>query len=117
MERLEKYNSQLLKDIESFWKTIGIVFGIVGDNKIGELIENVRVGQVSLNQLQEMMIKEVKTGLPSSIIEYGFLVSPWQDNKDKEIKCLIDEYETKIDLLIDYIKFNEINKGWFRYLY
>jgi hypothetical protein len=122
IHKYEKLGLDLIKDMESFWKIIGVISSINSSRKDDEiedkLIEDIRLKQISLDKMQKEWIKETKKGLPDSKPDAnGLLVSHWQDKNRCELELRIELFENAIDLLIEYVKKNKINKHWFEFLW
>lgn len=117
--RLDKNIYDWTRDIEGLWSTIGTINGIIGNDKnVNEFIENIRKEQDSLNNFLKKLAKETEEGLTDlGIDDNERLYSPWKKNKEPEVECHIDLFERKIESLINYLRDNEINKHWLRFLW
>jgi len=121
-EKMEKTGPALIKDIESFWKIIGIINSINSnrnnDESEDKLIEDIKLKQNSLDKMQKEWINETNNGLPGSKPDANnVLVSPWREGKKLELERRIELLEEAIDSLIEYIKKNKINKHWLEFLF
>lgn len=121
IKKLEKTGPALIKDIESFWKIIGIINSINtnrnNDESEDKLIKDIISKQNSLDKMQKEWINETEKGLPGSKPDANnVLVSPWRKEKTLEFERRIELFEEAIDSLIEYVKKNKINKHWLEFL-
>lgn len=117
-ERYYKELDKSIKDIESLWKTIGIIEGLLKNNDkiLDDLVNNIENSQNSLDNFQRILINETRKGLPDSYInKNGFLKSHWKENKANEIDNQIEIFKSKMDAFSTFIK-KEKNKPWWKFL-
>jgi DNA repair exonuclease SbcCD ATPase subunit len=129
VERIDKINEpnkelyykeleNSIKDIESLWKTIGIIDGLLKNNDkiLDDLINDIENSQNSLDNFQRTLINETRKGLPDSYInKNGLLKSHWKENKANEIDTQIEIFKSKMDAFSIFIK-KEKNKPWWKFL-
>lgn len=116
----ERYGREIessTKDIESLWKMIGIIHGLLRNNDtLDKLIKEIENSQNSLDNFQRTLINETKKGLPDSYInKNGILKSHWKEKKATEIDTSVDVFKSKIDALLIFIQ-KEKNDPWWKFL-
>ncbi len=115
--KFEKKGNNLIRIQENFWRTIALINGITSNKKVDGLIEDIRIGEISLMSFQQEMIKETINGLPDYTRDGSeFLSSKWHEKKSPLLELYIKQFNDKIDLLINYIRENETNKHWLNFL-
>lgn len=117
-ELIGKESDKVIKATEQFWRAIGTINGVINTKELNEQIEDIKKAQDYMNNFQRKLSNETKDGLPyKEIDENNYLNSTWPRDKKQEIICEIEKFEAKIDHLINYLRDNEINQPWFKYLW
>lgn len=129
----------LIDQKDEFWKIIGTINGIVNTEAVNELIDDIRKEKDRLEKYQSNLVEEFSKGLSENYREtipyietyqhcldttQGLMcintknrkvaiIPLWRERKNPEIICESEKLGNKIDLLINYIRDNEINKPLF----